>query len=137
MTETQVRTAIQTVLAEIQTDWTAYDLAIDTENRGVVDQTSPNPYLCVEIDFMGGEQADMADRPLVKEVGQIVIEVVTKGGSGTVAGAALRDFITPYFDMKTFGELRTHACEKYRGRPKDGLYRLPLLINFWLHRVSA
>lgn len=132
------RQAIRTVLDQIRADWAAYPLVIETDNRKIVDQaTQEKPYLQVEIDFMGGGQADLGARPTVRQDGQIEIHIVDKAGNGTAEIDALVDFIVPYFDMKNLGIVRTQAVERYRGKDVKGWWHEPLLINFYFHRTSA
>lgn len=136
--QTDARTEIQTVLAAIQAAWTTYTLIIELDNRDQVDQsTQTNPYLQASISMLSAEQADMGDRPLVEQRGQIVLSVVAKEGTGMAPSTALLDFITPYFDLKAFGLVKCHAVQAYKSKSFKGWEYSPLLINFYFHRLSA
>lgn len=138
MNETLARAAIMTVIGQVVTDWTAYTLVVEPENRRVVDQaTQVNPYLMVWIDFLSAQQADMADNPLVRYTGQIVIHVVAKCDSGTKPAAALRDFIRPYLSMQNLGTLHLDVAEIYRAKEIKGWEHFPLLVNFWYHETNT
>lgn len=135
---TQARQDIKAAFAQMRDDWAAYPLVIETDNRTTIDQaTQTKPYLKVIVEFMGGGQADMADRPRVRQDGQIEVHIVDKCGNGTAEIDALADFILPYLDMKNLGIVHTHAVERYKGKDVKGWWHEPLLINFWFHRVSA
>jgi hypothetical protein len=138
MSEVTARQNIMTVIQQIVTDWTAYTLAVDSENRDLIDQaTQVNPYLEIEIDFLGATQADLGDRPFVRQVGQVVIDVVAKAGSGTAAASALRDFILPRFDLKVLGIVHCHEAELHRSKTIKDWDHFPILVNFWYYRLTA
>lgn len=137
MNETLARQALMTVVAQIVEDWTEYPLVIETDNRNAVDQSQQvEPYLKVMIDFLGGHQADMADNPIERHYGQIVLQVVVRCGDGTAEGATLRDFIRPYFSLKNLGGLQLEAAERHKSREILGWEHLPLLATFYFHALS-
>lgn len=137
MNETLARAALMTVMQQIVDDWTLYPLVVEPDNRDLVDQVLQlDPYVKVEIDFLGSEQADMADVPLEKHVGQMMIYVVSRKGSGTVDGAILRDFIRPYFSLKKFGVLQCHSAEIYKSKEIKGWEYWPILLNFYFHSLA-
>lgn len=135
MNETLARQAIMTVLAQIQTAWTEFDLKIDSENRDIIDQASQqNPYLAIEIDFLGADQMDLSPNPLVRQTGQLVVYAVEKVGSGTARAARLRDFVRPRFSLQNLGAggtLHCHAAEIYKSKTIAGWEYFPVLVNFW------
>jgi hypothetical protein len=138
MSETAARLAIQGVIADIVEAHTAYPLVVEMDNRVVVDQSKQiNPYLKVMIDFLTAGQADLSDNPLKQSLGQIVIHVVVKAGTGSVAGSTLRDLICPYFDAKVMGPVHCHMAERQRTQAIAGWDYAPILINFWMHTRGA
>jgi hypothetical protein len=138
MSETAARVALQEVLAQIQEDHVAYPLAIELDNRFTINQeTQDKPYLKVMLDFLRADQADMADKPRTRHLGQIVLSIATKHGSGCLEASALRDFVMPYFNLKQLGPMQCQAAERHRSVPLAGWEHFPVLINFWQHEVSA
>ena len=138
MSEVLARQGIMTAMAAAVTAHTSYPLVVEADNRKLVDQVAQSdPYIQISIAFMSAEQSDMADHPIVRQMGQIILAVAVKEGTGTAAGAALRDFIRPYFSMKNLGIVRTHAAEIYSSKTHMGWEYTPLLINFWYHDVST
>lgn len=135
---TDARAEIMAVVARIQADWTAYPLVVEPDNRIVVDQaTQTNPYLQVSIKMLSGEQLDMADRPKVEQRGQILLCVVVKENSGSAKAQALLDFLTPYFELQDFAQVRCHAFQAVSDSTVKGLTYYPGIINFWFTRNSG
>jgi Bacteriophage related domain of unknown function len=134
----QVRTEVAGIIVAIQTDWTAYPLIVETDNRTLVNQaTQTNPYLQVAIRNISAEQINLAYKPLVEHIGQIVISAVVKDGTGQAEANALLDFVTPYFDLKTLTYIRCHAFEPYPAKLASGWWYCPAIVNFWHHRQSV
>jgi len=138
MNETLARQAIMTILVQVQADWTEYMLAVDSENRDLIDQSKQqHPYLALEIDFLSAEQMDLSANPMVQQTGQLVVYVVEKSGSGTARAARVRDFIRPYFSLKKSGLLQFHAAEIYRSKTIKGWEYYPVLVNFWYNAPNT
>lgn len=128
---------IMAVLDQVVADHSAYPLVVEVENRNAVDQASQaDPYLKVEIKFMGGGQLDLADHPHVEQWGQLWLSAVCKDGDGTLASIRLLDFIAPYFQFKNLGLVQCRAVLRASGKSNGGLYRLPALVNFYYHEST-
>ncbi len=137
-TETAAVAEITTRLATAKAAWSAYTLIIETDNNKLVDQTTQvNPYLKASVLLYSADQMDMADNPFVKQRGQILLMVVAKENTGMAPTRALRDFLTPYFDLENLGTVQCQAAERHLGRTINGWEHTPLVINFWYTRVST
>lgn len=135
---TQADQAIMTVIKQIVTDWTAYPLFVEPDNETSLDQAAQtNPWLQVSIRQISGSQMDLADRPRVQQLGQILLSAVVKDGAGRQGAKALLDFCTPYFDMKDLGIVRTHAFEATAAKALNGWYYAPAIVPFWFDRISG
>jgi hypothetical protein len=133
----QARVDVSTVVAAIVTAWTDYPLVVEMDNRQAVDQAKQvKPYLQVELRLITGQQADLADNPLVRQDGQILLSVVAKAGSGTSDSNKLLDFIRPYFNGKRIGILECKAFEDYPCKPKDGWYYSLAVVNFYYNYLT-
>lgn len=139
MTYEQARIDVMTVIAQVVADHTAYPLVVESSNRAKVDQSlQTNPYLKVEIDYLpGGGQLDLGNTPNVRQVGQICLYTIAKGGSGEAEAAKLMDFVRPYFDCKRFGQINCHAAMAIRSKDIQGWWWVPMLTDFWFVRSSA
>jgi hypothetical protein len=131
-TLTQLHQAIMGVVEQIQVDHALYALAVEPENRSVVDQaTQQNPYLQVTIEVLDGEQAELGSKAAVKRWGQILLAAVVKDGTGTLAAKELLDFVMPYFSQQGFGALTCQAAVPVKGRENRGLWYQPAIIPFF------
>ena len=131
----QARIDVATVAAAMQAAWTAYPLLIEMDNRTVVDLTTQtNPYLCIEVVPIFGAQADMADKPLVKQLGQILISAVAREGSGQSASNLLLDFATSYFDLKSLTLIQCRAAEGVKPKRYQGWWWSSCIVNYYYFR---
>jgi hypothetical protein len=138
MSQAQASRDLRAVVAQIQADFTDYPLVVEIDNHSVVDQvTQQDPYLLVEVDFLpGGGQLDLAERPLVRQVGQLCLYAVVKKDSGTDAARRLLDFVVPYFELQTCGSVKLHAAQAIRAREVKGWWYVPTLLDFWYDRLA-
>lgn len=137
MSYAQARTDIATAVAAAVAAWVAYPLVVEMDNRSAVNyDTQQKPFLQVDSYYLGGDQLDLGDSPLVKQYGQIMLSVVSKEGTGIAESAALADFLVPYFELKNFVVVRTHAAEPQKSRILRGWHYQPVLIPFWFVRTT-
>jgi hypothetical protein len=138
MSREQVRIDVATVVQAIVTAWTDYPLVVEMDNQEAVDQSvQTNPYLQVQIMHLDADQADMSSNPFVKHNGQILFAVVSKAGTGTTDANKLLDFIRPYFSLKNIGITHCKAFEDNSGKPHNGWWYSPAIVNFWYHKVTT
>lgn len=137
MSQSQARADIMAVVDQIRQDFPDYALQVETDNRTLADQADQaGPYLKVEIDFLDGAQLDLADRPLVRQYGQLVIYAVDKEGNGSDAALRLLDFARPYFSLKRCGIVNFHAMVGTKAKKVNGLFHAPALADFWYDELS-
>jgi hypothetical protein len=95
----------------------AFALKLQLSNRNLVDlSVQQDPYVCVEVAWLDGFQADLNPKPVIRSVGQIVISAMVKENAGFADGARLRDHFIPYFERKDtgLGPLRTRAAVPHK-----------------------
>lgn len=137
MSYAQARLDIATAVAAAAAAWVTYPLVVEMDNRSAVNyDTQQKPFLQVDTYYLGGDQLDLADSPMVKQYGQILLSVASKEGTGVSDSAALVDFLIPYLELKNFAVVRTNAAEPQRARTLRGWYYQPVLIPFWFVRLS-
>lgn len=113
----------------------AYPLEVDMPNFSTIsDAMQKDPYLKVEIKFMGAEQKDLGDHPIVEQWGQIWITAVEKCGDGSLRAEALLDFITPYFELRRLGIVQCRSVSAVSPKDINGLWNVPAIVNFHYHR---
>jgi hypothetical protein len=133
MTVESNRQSIVTVIEQAKAAWLDYTLAIDYENRQLLNLADQvDPYLAVDIVYMDGDQLDLGPNPLVCDYGQIVISAGMKEGGGTAKLMALLDHFRPYLQLRDdIGDVRTQAARIHKGVPRAGFWYVPMSIPFW------
>jgi len=115
-------------------DWLDYELVVELDNRTAVDQnTQTNPYLQVQIVNLSGAQMDLGSDPITEQRGQVLLNVCSKAGNGSLEGLALLEFAARYFHTKDFATVRFHAAEVVKPKTVNGWYHQPAIINFWYY----
>ncbi len=115
-----------------------YVPVVEAENRTMMDLGSPDalkPFLTWEIKFRGGGQASLGKEPLALTLGQIIISSKVKEGSGTSESLLLLNHVIPFLEAKELSVIRTNVAETYDGFARQGWYFIPVIVNFWFHRI--
>ena len=117
--------------------WTDYALVVQYDNAGVVQADTVQPYLAVEMVYLGGDQLDLGLTPLVEDSGQIIITAVVQQGAGSAKCLKLLDHVRTYLELKdNLGAVRTHAAKLQKPVYPSGLYVRPMIIGFWTQRAT-
>jgi hypothetical protein len=133
----QHRQSIVTAVEAAKVTFTAYPLVIEYDNRMLIDHaTQVNPYLCVEIKFLGGAQADLSTNPLHRKIGQIHLQAVVKEGDGTAKAYQLLDHFAPLLQRQNLGAIRTQMTTYVREARQKGWVYYPAIVPFWTHDVT-
>lgn len=139
----QGRTEIASAIKAAADAWAVapggYALPIQSENRDVVDLSSGDaekPFLSWEIKFGGAHQGSLGAQPLVRQLGQVFLAVKVKEGAGSAGCLALADFLVPYLERKALGVVQTEVVSVQTPVPIQGFYTVPMLVNFWIDRIS-
>lgn len=117
-----------------------YPLVIEYDNRILVDtQKQTDPYLQVEIVYLGAEQADLSENPIHRLTGMIILTAKVKEGGGTAELNKLMEAFYPALQRKNFGDVRTFMSDivTAKAQTKDGWVGLPVTIPFLIHKVYA
>lgn len=136
----QARKELAARLEAARAAWTAYPLLIDPENRTLVDVGSPEanlPFICWEIDWKGGGQASLGRDPLMVQYGQLAVAAKVKEGAGTAKSLELLEHVVPFIELQDLPTVRTMGAELMPSVTKSGWHYQPLLVTFWVHRISA
>ena len=115
--------------------FTAYPLMIEYDNQLVVDTvTQSDPFLCIKIKFLDGEQADLSSNPMHRVFGQIHIAAAVKENAGSVKALELLNFFYPSMQMTALGlspRVRTKAATFATPTTHNGWVYTPVVIPFW------
>lgn len=131
------RTALVTAVENLKTTWVTYPLVIEYDNRISVNRaTQTNPFLCVSIKYMGGEQIALGPNGGHRLMGIIELEANVKQGQGSkLANDLLQHFYPTLHKTDAFPPLRTYAARFSSKPPKEGWDKEVALIPFWFDAV--
>lgn len=127
--------AIRSVIEAAKAAWTDYTLLVDYDNRDPVDLAAlTDPYVCVDILWLDGEQMDMGTSPLTTKYGQIILAAGVKEGAGTDLLLKLLDHMERYLQLRDDigASVRTQAASLTKPRTLKGFYYQPLIVPFWM-----
>lgn len=132
-TREDARAALTTRIEALKAVWSAYPLEIEYDNQNRVNpSTQVNPYLCVHLVWLDGYQVDLAQNPLHRVLGTIILEAKTKEGQGTKKALALLDhFYEPLHMTDANTPLRTQAARFKTLEAKLGWATDAAIIPFW------
>jgi hypothetical protein len=127
-----IRVAITTEVARLASLWTEYVLAIETEGRSVDTATQTDPYLCLEITFQDGMQADLNTRPIHRIIGGIVLSAAVKKGEGSrKADRLLEHFYSAMQMTDRMSPARTYATSFLPTEESPTWMKYRAIIPFW------
>lgn len=138
MSTVAFRQQLAAVMVQAQADWTGAPFDMEYENRTQINPDSQTrPFVLFDLYYLGGEQKDLSDQPLVGTNGQLYLSIAVKPGDGTAYAEALRDFLSPRFELKLWPSGHTGAAEPLKDKPLNGWVYYPLLFNFTIYRHTT
>lgn len=131
MSRESFRVAFTALVEARKSSWSGYTLLIEYDNRLVVNtQTQTNPFLCVKILYVSGDQATLGTYPIQRDYGQIHLAAVVKENSGVAQANALLDFFVPSLRLRTADGTRLYASRPQKEQVFKGWVYFPVLIPF-------
>lgn len=118
----EVRTKVRIAGQALAATWTDYPLIIEYDNFELVNfETQQNPFLRILFRPMGGNQADLAKRPIHRVPAMLTIEAWDKKGKGNARMDKLLSHFYPSFQMTDrHMPLRTFAAQLFNREPGKG-----------------
>lgn len=129
-TEDQARVDI---VAALMAEWEAgpyKDVAIFGENTTPPNMDTNAPVVQYEIMFDTDEQATLAENPIVRTRGRIVLTVAVPEGSGTIKALEIRTFLKRVMKARYLGKVRTTIPKPSANGSAKGWYIVPLSVPF-------
>ena len=132
-TREQARVALVNAVEALKATWTAYPLTVEYDNRMAVNRaTQTNPFLCVKLRYMGGEQIALGENGGHRLMGIIELEANVKEGQGSkLANDLLQHFYPSLHKTDAHSPLRTYAARFSSKPPTKGWDNEVALIPFW------
>lgn len=131
------RQSLVTAVEAAKATFATYPLVIEYDNRLIVNpETQTNPYLCVEVKFIEGYQADLSASPTQRILGQLLLSANVKLGSGSAQALNLIDHFQSALQRKSFGSVRTHMGTFVKPQEHLGNWIVSAVIPFWVDRIT-
>lgn len=130
MTREEVRQAVVALVEARRAAWSSYTLVVEYDNRILVDtKTQTNPFLCVNIAYISGEQVNLAGASH-RVYGQLHISAAVRENEGSAKANELLDFFIPSLHMRSSGNLRLWGSSPVKERPHLGWVYYPVIVPF-------
>lgn len=130
-TRESFRQAVVTAVEARKALWSGYALIIEYDNRILVDtQTQTNPFLCVEIQYVDGEQVDLGGSPNHRTYGSLTVAAAVKEGSGSKQANELLEHFYPALHLTTIDGARMWGAKPEKSKPHRGWVYYPVSIPF-------
>ena len=103
---------------------------VEYDNRILVDtKTQTNPFLCVNIAYISGEQVNLAGASH-RVYGQLHISAAVRENEGSAKANELLDFFVPSLHMRSSGNRRLWGSSPVKERPHLGWVYYPVIVPF-------
>lgn len=130
-TRESFRQAVVTAVEARKALWVGYSLIVEYDNRIIVDtQTQTNPFLCVEIQYLDGEQVDLGGSPNHRVYGSLTVAAAVKEGSGSKLANELLQHFYPALHLTTIDGARMWGAKPEKTKPHRGWVYHPVSIPF-------
>lgn len=117
--------------------WTDYTLEVEYDNRDNIDlQAQANPFLCAEILFIDGKQADLSSNPVHRVVGMLILTAKTREGMGSAKGYTLLDHFYPSLQHRVIGNVRLEMASFSRPKLVGGWWGISAILPFHINKFS-
>lgn len=125
-------------LDALRATWVDYKLEVEYDNRDNIDMLSQrDPFLCAEIMFIGGQQADLSNKPVHRIVGMLVLTAKTREGAGSAGGYNLLEHFYPNMQHKVIGNVRLEMAEFSKPRLVGGWWGVSAMLPFHINRFPS
>jgi len=137
-TRSSFKAAVATAVEALKATWSDYALVVEYDNRLIVDtQSQTNPFLCVHIYYVGGEQASLGQATKHHRVyGSLVLSAAVKEGAGDEKANDLLQHFYPSLHMTTIDGARTWGAVPSKERAHRGWVYYPVVIPFDFDNIS-
>lgn len=135
---TTVIQARQDIVTAVEAARAAYSgpLGIEYENRDLVNPANQHqPWLAVTISVLDAFQGDLAEHPIHRHIGVVLLEAHVKEGTGTVAALSLLNHFSARLQRSHLGMVRTHLADARPSGTKAGWYVARAAVPFWFDLV--
>ena len=141
MADTGLELYRQQLVAEVEAlrgTFLAHALSIEYDNRDNINMlTQRDPFLCVEVMYIGGQQADLSNKPVHRIVGMLVLTAKTREGMGSSGGYKLLEHFYPSLQHRVIGNVRLEMAEFSKPRLVGGWWGVSAMIPFHINKFPT
>lgn len=132
------RNQIITEVKLLTDSFTAYPLIVEYDNLDNLDASqTENPHLCCELKFIDGRQADLADKPVHRITGMLILTAKARASKGTIGCYRLLEHFYPKLQGKFIGDCKMMMADFDPPRLVSGWWGTSVLITFHANRFST
>ena len=132
------RQQLVTEVEVLRATYAGCPLEIEYDNRDNIDmQNQRDPFLCVEVMYIGGQQADLSNKPVHRIPGMLVLTAKTREGMGSAGGYKLLEHFYPNLQWRVIGNVRLEMAEFSRPRLVGGWWGVRAMIPFHINKFPT
>ncbi len=114
------------------------DLVIEYDNRYLVDMnTQTDPFLCVEVSYVGAVQADLSNKPVHKIAGMLILTAKVREGAGTANAYNLLDHFYEKLQFRVIGDCRMEMANIVRPAKLAGWWGISAIIPLRVNKFPT
>lgn len=130
----QLVTAIEAARATYEEDC---DLVVEYDNRDSVNmKTQSKPFLTVEIEYVGGVQGDLSNKPVHKIAGILILTAKVREGAGTAAVYRLIEHFYTSLQFRVIGDCRVEMADLVKPSRLGGWWGVSAVLPFRVNKFT-
>ena len=141
MADTGLELYRQQLVAEVEVlrgTFTAHPLSVEYDNRDNINMLiQRDPFLCVEVMYIGGQQADLSNKPVHRIIGMLVLTAKNREGAGSSGGYKLLEHFYPNLQHRAIGNVRLEMAEFSKPRLVGGWWAVSAMLPFYINRFPT
>ena len=118
--------------------FTTYPLEVEYDNMENLDASqTENPHLCCELQFIDGRQADMADTPVHRVTGMLILTAKVRASKGTLGCYRLLEHFYPRLQGRFVCDCKMMMADFDPPRLVSGWWGTSAIIVFHANRFAS
>jgi hypothetical protein len=130
----EYRKEVTQAVLDIKTAFTDYPVSVEWDNRDTVNmQEQQMPFLCCELVFNGGRQADLSNKPIHRLQGFVILTGKSREGTGSSDALTLVSHFYQRLQRRVIGttaKVHTYYAELDKPRMVQGWWGVSALVPF-------
>lgn len=132
MSREAIRYAVAAKVEQLVAESPDPDLIVEFDNQLIVDtNTQQDPFMCVKVKLVDGEQIDLASSPTHRFRGNIELAVALPKNQGSSRALKILDYYYPKIHKNNFSGVRTYMATTAADTEHMGWMYYAVAIPFW------